>query len=286
MAECINLIGQRFGRLVVIEKGTPHITKGGKYITRWKCQCDCGNITEVDSQKLRNGHTTSCGCFIKENKGANFEDLTGKKFNRLTVIKFIPASERTARGYNWLCKCDCGNLIKANANKLKNGLQQSCGCLKEEMKYNIGNVNKKYKYSNKRLYGIYKSMINRCYDTNGREYHNYGGRGITVCPEWLGEYGYDVFAEWALSTGYDINAKHGECTIDRINVDKGYSPDNCTWKTNKQQQNNRRNNRLLEYKGEIHSMKEWSELLDIPYWKITYHAKRGRTLEQIIGMSG
>lgn len=286
MAELIDLTGQRFGRLTVLEKGKPHITSGGKYIATWVCKCDCGNITTVQGQKLRKGHTTSCGCLIKENKGARFEDLTGKKFNRLTVIKFIPQNERKARQYSWLCRCDCGNLVKANASKLKMGLQKSCGCLKEEMKYDIGEVNKNYKHPNKRLYGVYKAMLNRCYDTNGREYHNYGGRGITVCEEWLGEFGYDVFAKWALSTGYDINAKHGDCTLDRVDVNKGYSPDNCAWITNKQQQNNRRNNHLLTYNGETHNMKEWSEILDISYSKIVYHVHKGRSIQQMLDMSG
>ena len=286
MANIIDLTGQRFGRLVVIQKGKPHITSGGAYIATWICKCDCGNYTTVQAPKLRKGHTTSCGCLIKENKGHAYEDLVGQKFNRLTVIKFIPPSERTVRGYNWLCQCECGKMIKANANKLKSGMQQSCGCLKEEMKYNIGNVNKKYKYSNKRLYGVYKAMLNRCYNPNGREYKNYGGRGITVCDEWLGEYGYDAFAEWAISTGYDINAEYGDCTIDRNDVNKGYSPDNCSWKTNKQQQSNRRDTIILSYNGEKHSMKEWSEILGISYSKILYHVHKGKTLEQIIDMNG
>lgn len=282
MSNYIDLAGQRFGKLIVIKKGNTHVTSGGARITTWVCKCDCGNTTVVTSQKLRKGHTTSCGCAKKDNKGSNFEDLVGQKFNRLTVIKFIPEKERTARGYNWLCKCDCGNYIKANASKLKRGLQQSCGCLKEEKKKDIGKVNKKYKFTNKRLYGIYQAMMQRCYDKKGREYQNYGGRDIVVCPEWLGEYGYDSFAEWALNSGYNVNAKRGECTIDRIDVNKGYSPDNCTWKTNKQQQNNRRNNHLLTYNGETHNMKEWSEILDISYYKISYHVRKGRTLQQII----
>lgn len=107
-------------------------------------------------------------------------------------------------------------------------------------------------------------MINRCTDPNSREYHDYSGRGISVTDEWLGEFGYDVFAEWALASGYDIDAKHGDCTIDRIDVNKGYSPDNCRWITNKQQQNNRRDCHLFEYNGEIHSVAEWTEILNIP----------------------
>lgn len=280
MANYIDLTNQRFGRLTVIEKGVPHITRGGAYITTWKCKCDCGNYTTVASQKLRKGHTTSCGCLIKENKGACFEDLTNQRFNRLVVIKFIPANEKTVRGYNWLCRCDCGNLIKANASKLKMGLQKSCGCLKEEMKPRLGNITRKYKYTNKRLYGVYKAMLARCYDTNGREYHNYGGRGIVVCPEWLGESGYDTFAEWAFTNGYNPGAKHGECTIDRRNVNKGYSPDNCCWITNKQQQNNRRNCHKIEYNGETHTVAEWAEIVGKSYSAV-YDAliRKGKSLD-------
>lgn len=268
MGSYIDLTNQKFGKLTVLRKGNGRITSGGCYKTTWVCQCECGNVVEVDSQKLRKGHTTSCGCFKKENKGAHFEDLTGQRFNRLTVIKFIPANERTARGYNWWCKCDCGNYIKANANKLKNGLQQSCGCLKEEMKYDIGNVNKKYKHSNKRLYGIYKAMLYRCYDERCREYHNYGGRGIKVCNEWLGDFGYDVFAEWAIGSGYDFSAKHGECTLDRTDVNKHYSPDNCRWITNKQQQSNKRVCRKYEYNGEVHGIAEWAEIIGVSRQKM------------------
>lgn len=140
----IDLTGQRFGRLTVLHKGNGRVTSGGHHKTTWVCKCDCGNVTEINYERLKNGHTNSCGCLIKKNKGHAFEDLTGQRFNRLTVIKFIPQAERKARGYNWLCQCDCGNICDANAHKLKNGLQQSCGCLKEEMKYAIGNVNRKY----------------------------------------------------------------------------------------------------------------------------------------------
>lgn len=285
MGNYIDLTGQRFGKLVVLEKGETHKTAGGQYFTTWICKCDCGNLTTVQSTKLRKGHTTSCGCVKKAGKQM-YQDLTGMKFNRLTVISYIPISERKSKTYSWLCKCDCGKLVDGNPSKLKNGLQKSCGCLKEEIKYNIGNVNKKYKFINKRLYSIYQAMVHRCYDKNGREYHNYGGRGITVCEEWLGEFGYDVFAEWALNNGYDLNAKHGVCTLDRINVDKGYSPENCTWITNQQQQCNKRTNVNLTYNGETHCMTEWARILNIPFGKIRYHHEKGESLEQIIGMNG
>lgn len=281
----MDLTGQRFGKLIVIKRGEPRISPNGKSHTRWVCRCDCGNETIVDAQKLKNGHTKSCGCAITENKGQDFVDLSGKRFNRLVVVRFLEKNERKTRGYNWLCRCDCGNYTDANATKLQTGLQQSCGCLKEEMKPLIGNVNRKYNHVSKRLYSIYKAMISRVYDENGREYHNYGGRGITICDEWLGDDGYDRFAEWAYSSGYNENAKQGECTLDRANVNFGYSPLNCRWITNDEQQNNRRNNVVLEYQGETHTMKEWSRILDIPYTSLSYHIrKKGRSIAEAVSI--
>lgn len=284
MAKLIDLTGQRFGKLTVLRQGKGRHTKGGVYKTTWICRCDCGNETETDAERLKSGHTTSCGCFKKENKGSRFEDLTGQKFNRLTVIRFLKPEERKTRLYHWLCQCDCGNYVHASANKLKTGLQKSCGCLKEEMKSFIGTVNKKYKNTNKRLYSVYHGMIDRCYNPKHSHYRTYGGRGITVCDEWLGEFGYDAFAEWAFPSGYDENAEHGECTLDRIDVNKGYSPDNCRWISNAEQQHNRTNTHKITYNGETLSMKQWSEKLNISYSKITYHIHAGRTLEEIIAM--
>lgn len=280
MADLIDLTGQRFGRLTVLKKGKGRKTSGGAYKATWICQCDCGNTTEIDGEKLRRGHTTSCGCFKHENKGSQFNDLLGRRFGRLTVIKFIPQSERTVRQYNWWCKCDCGNEIKANAYKLRMGLQQSCGCLKEDMKTFIGDMSLKYKYSNKRLYSVYKAMLDRCYNPDSREWHNYGGNGVKVYDAWLGEKGYDVFAEWAYSTGYDNNAKHGSCTLDRIDNSKGYCPENCRWITNTEQQNNRRNNVRVTFDGKTQTVAEWARYFNVSYWRMYSWIKKGKSLDQ------
>lgn len=276
-----DLQGQRFGSLTVVKRMPDKIANSGKKVTQWLCQCDCGGTTVTSTQRLTTGHTTSCGCKVRKNKGHAFEDLTGKRFNRLTVIRYLEKDERTVRTYNWLCQCDCGKIVKANANKLKNGLQKSCGCLKEERKYAIGEVNKKYKHSNKRLYAVYKGILDRCYNPKHREYHNYGERGITVCQEWLDDY--DCFAEWALANGYKPDAEFGECTIDRNDVDKGYSPDNCTWITNAEQQNNRRDCVMITYQGETHTLKQWSEILKVSYNSLWWQIRgKGLTLEEFI----
>ena len=270
----IDLIGQRFGRLTVESKGSGRRTSGGHYKATWNCLCDCGNRATVDGEKLRRGHTTSCGCLKKENKGSRFDDLIGRKFGRLTVVRFVPQEERTVRTYNWWCVCDCGNEIKANSNKLKNGLQQSCGCLKEEMKPLIGEVNRKYAFSNNRLYAVYRSMLSRCYDKRQREYGNYGGRGITVCDEWIGEDGYDVFAKYAIMSGYDENASFHECTLDRIDTNGNYEPGNIRWVTNIEQQNNRRDCVMMTHEGETHTMKEWSRIIGAPYGTLYWRCRK------------
>lgn len=280
MPKCVDLVGQKIGKLTVIEKAPPHITKGGNYITMWLCKCDCGNVTIVAYQKLKNHSTLSCGCLRDENtKNINFKDHSGERYNRLTVIRYLQTCERKTRGYNWLCQCDCGNYIHANISKLKSGHTTSCGCALAEF---VGNINRKYKTSNKRLYSVYKSMISRCQDNLNNRFNDYGGRGIKVCKEWAGEGGYDNFAEWALNSGYNPDAKQGECTLERKNVNGNYEPSNCCWITNLQQQNNKRNCVLLEHEGETHTVSEWSRLLLIPEGKLRYHIRKGRRLEEIL----
>lgn len=282
----IDLAGKVYGRLTVLRKGAGRFTSGGSYKATWICKCECGNETEIDGEKLRTGHTTSCGCKRKDNKG-QFEDITGQRFNRLTVIRFLDKEERSSRQHNWLCKCDCGNYVKADASCLKMGTQKSCGCLKEEAKQRIGEVNRKYKHSNKRLYSVYMAVKDRCYNEKCRSYPNYGGRGIKMWPGWLGENGYDAFAEWAFAIGYDPDAPRGECTLDRIDVNGDYCPENCHFIPNQEQQNNRRDNVVFEYNGETHTMTEWSRILNIPIHLLQYYCrKRECSIKDLLDMLG
>lgn len=285
MEKFIDLTGQKIGKLTVIKKGKGRLTKGGQYKTTWICKCDCGNYSEVDGEKLRTRHTLSCGCNKKKSRSKYFTDLTGQRFGRLTVVRFIKPEEREAKQYNWWCKCDCGKEIKACAYKLKKGLQKSCGCLKEEMKPMIGEKSKKYKYSNKRLYSIWKGMVNRCYDKRNIRYKDYGGRGIRVCSEW--KESYDSFAKWAIENYYSPNAEHGMFTIERKDIDGDYCPENCCWITNKEQQKNKRTTVYLEHNGEEKSVVEWSELLNIPYNKLYYNCvTRDRKIEELLNTRG
>lgn len=124
-----NLVGERFGKLIVLEQVEDHVSSNNKRISQWLCQCDCGNTVVVSSISLKNGHTKSCGC-IKLLR----EDLTGQRFGKLTVLSqsedyIYPSGNHMSR---WLCECDCGNTVVVNSNSLKSGSTQSCGCIKKE----------------------------------------------------------------------------------------------------------------------------------------------------------
>lgn len=130
-----------------------------------------------------------------------------------------------------------------------------------------------------RLYHVWSNMIQRCTNPNNKRYKDYGERGITVCDEW--RHDFDAFEKWALSAGYDKNAQHKKCTIDRIDVNRGYSPDNCRFADNITQCNNKRNNRFLDCDGERHTIQEWARIQGMPdyvirdrLWKLGWDVER------------
>ncbi len=274
----IDLTGQRFGKLTVLRQAKNN--KKGRIV--WECRCDCGSICDVSSDCLRrkNG-TKSCGCtsierISKLNKGKIMrEDLTGKKFGRLTVVEF---SHKNRNRVYWKCQCDCGNEVTIRADGLKTGHTNSCGCYNKEVLRNA-KWNETHGKSKSKIHEIWRNMKNRCYNPNTDEYQNYGGRGITVCSEWIGEHGAENFIKWALKSGYDENADFGQCTIDRIDVDGNYCPENCKWSTMKEQGNNKRNNRYITYNGETKTLTQWCEYYGLPYHTIKARIYRGWDIE-------
>jgi hypothetical protein len=194
----------------------------------------------------------------------HFEDLTGKKFGRLTVIK--QAETKNKKTY-WLCQCECGNEKIVWAWDLKSGSTRSCGCLAKETKSQL-----KHGHAGTALYKKWVGIKTRCYNSKEKAYKHYGARGIGMCIEWQEDY--MNFYNWAINNGY----KKG-LTIDRIDVNKDYSPENCRWADLETQANNKRNNHLITFNGETHTIAEWSRILNISTHVIYTRWKTNRKLD-------
>lgn len=202
----LNLIGKRFGKLMVIEEAPPFYGSNGKRKrTMWLCQCDCGGRTIVRGENLTTGNTKSCGCYQR-----------------------LQTSKSTLR--HGACKT--------------------------------------------RLYTIWSNMKERCYTKNNDSYINYGGRGIIMCDEWLD---FENFRSWALKNGYADNL-----SIDRINVDGDYEPNNCRWANFYDQARNKRNNRILELDGESHCLSEWAEIVGLPYGTLMSRLSYGWAVKDVL----
>lgn len=179
-------------------------------------------------------------------------DLTGQRFGRLTVLE--RAENSPSQKVQWLCRCDCGNACVVRGNDITAGRTLSCGCLHRERATALA---RRHDGRYTRLYKCWMSMRWRCENPNSTRYPRYGGRGITVCPEW---HDFTVFRSWALANGYGDNL-----TLDRIDNIKGYSPDNCRWADAKTQANNKENNVVLTYRGKSQTVAQWADELGLSY---------------------
>lgn len=206
MAKAINIAGQRFGRLTVIER-----VESPRAQAQWRCVCDCGKETVVRSQDLRNGHTKSCGCYGLE-----------------VSVSHTPSFST-------------------------------------------------HKESRSRLYRVWIGMKGRCNNCKNKAYSYYGGRGIKVCQDW--DESYALFRDWALANGYQENL-----TIDRIDVNGNYCPENCRWVSMKVQMNNTRANRRITLNGETKTMAEWSESTGLSYETIRNRTIKGKPADEVLQM--
>lgn len=200
---------------------------------------------------------------------AFIKDIVGQTFGYLTVLKFVPQPDK--KESYWFCVCECGNSVMVRKSNLISGSTISCGCYGRE---NLKKVRVKHGGSETRLYSIWEKMKERCYGKRSKNYYNYGGRGINVCEEWKNNF--DEFRKWATINGYK-----DDLTLDRIDVNGNYEPSNCRWATIKEQNRNKRNSIMVEYKGEKVHLKEAAELTGISYSTLSgryYKGERGERL--------
>lgn len=176
----------------------------------------------------------------------------GEKFGRLTLVGLL--TEPRDKRRTWECLCECGNTTFVRQISLVSGDTKSCGCLKLELlaehnaKWNSQTVNEDYHH----IYNSWGAMIKRCYHKHNNVYTLYGARGITVCDEWKDNF--LLFLDWSIKNGWQLGL-----SIDRIDNNGNYRPENCRWATTKTQSNNRRSNRLITIDSETKTLAQWSE---------------------------
>ena len=190
-------------------------------------------------------------------------DLTGDTFGRLTVV--ARAEKDRWGAWLWNCRCACGRVVAVRAATLASGRTSACAsCATTAAKTTHGQTGTA-------LYGRWRAMLARCEDPGNRAWANYGGRGIEVCPEW---HDFKVFAD-------DMGAAfRPELELDRIDPDGHYKPENCRWADRITQQNNRRNNHRVTWRGQTRTVTEWALILGVRPNTLLYRIRRGWPLER------
>ena len=194
---------------------------------------------------------------------SKIRDISGQKFNMLTAIRI---AERNP--LKWECLCDCGNTCIVRAGNIIHNKQKSCGCLSRK-----GNPTHGQCYT--RVYHIYAKIKRRCFAKDDPAYPRYGGRGITMCDEWKNSF--EEFSKWAYANGYADNL-----SIDRIDNNGSYTPENCRWSDLYCQANNKRNNVIYCYEGKTQTLPNWCREKNMSYKVVWYRLSKGWPFEKAI----
>ncbi len=207
-------------------------------------------------------------------RGKPREDLSGRRYGRWTVIsEGQPRYHGKSRIIYWTCRCDCGVIREVCGNTLKNGDSTSCGCFHNEV---TGRINRRHGKTGSRVYRIWQNMLNRCRREKDEFWHCYGGRGITVCERWK------VFENFL----DDMGEPPGGLSLERIDSNGPYSPENCRWASMKEQQRNRRNNHLLCLNGKSQCLSAWAEELGMKVNVIQMRLAHGWPFDEALSISG
>lgn len=235
-------IGKKYGNLTITTFDS--LKKNGTPVFAVACECG-NNYLKCGLDRLISGKTKDCGC-SKRNV-----DLVGKKFGRLLVVE--KTNKRITHHIVWKCQCECGSEVEVSSHDLR--AKKSCGCIRRD---------KEHFAVNTKIHKLWNTIITRCTNPKHKYYYLYGGRGIKVCDEWLCKNNnlkaFSNFYDWAINNGYKeeiLSNKRNRYTIDRINPNGDYSPNNCRWVTNEEQQINKRADKLFTYNGETKTIKQW-----------------------------
>ncbi len=201
---------------------------------------------------------------MKKNK--YFIDYSGIKYNKISIIDYY-GKKPTANRHFWNAECDCGEKMIITATNIRKKKSKSC--------MHCSKPTKTHGKTNTRLFYIWQSMKDRCYNKNNQDYYNYGQKNIRVCDDWNNDF--MNFYNWSMRNGYNK-----KLTIDRINNDKGYQPNNCRWATNIEQANNKKNNIIIEYKGVRDTLPNWARKTGIKPGTLQYRYYNNWDVERML----
>jgi hypothetical protein len=256
-------INKRYGRLVVIGE-----TQNSN-MHSFDFRCDCGNIVSFPPYRVFTTGQKSCGkCRCYKDSKISISDYINKRNNMLTVIGYSKKSMNDRR-YYLKCLCNCGNIAYVTPYQFKSGAVKSCGCLKKI------SANRKDGRSTHELYGMWFQMISRCENPDNHKYKDYGKRGISVCEEW---HNFWNFVSWSDSVGGRPNGY----TIDRIDVNGNYEPNNCRWASSKTQSLNKRSNRIITFNNQSKPLHEWALDIGISDQSLAKRIDKGWSLEKAL----
>lgn len=253
-------IGEQYGELTIIDDYYDKVKK----CRMVRCKCSCGNEMVTRRYKVINGKVKHCSA-RGHNTKMDDPKYIGQRFGKLTVIGF-EYDEHTA-SVKWKCKCDCGNERTDFPFRIKSSQVDKCiECATKESAERASKINTRHGMSGSRIYNIWSGMIARCYNPSSDSYKYYGGRGIKICDDWRESF--EAFYAWAITHGYQE-----DLTIDRLDFNGNYEPDNCRWATYKQQAENKRKPKPRNYlmiDGVTKPLIEWVKESDFTAPAIKY----------------